>query len=43
MWGKIIAFASRYGSTAVKWCWKHKKKLLNAGMFAYDIITSIFG
>ncbi|MFQ9310370.1 MAG: aureocin A53 family class IId bacteriocin [Paraclostridium sordellii] len=43
MWSKIISFASKYGPKAVKWCWKHKGTLLNAGLHAYDIIVRMFG
>jgi len=40
---KLIKYASKFGPKAVKWCWKHKWELLNAGSAAYDIIKGIFG
>lgn len=43
MFAKILKFASKYGTKAVKWCWKHKWELLNAGSAAYDIIKNLFG
>ena len=42
MWGKIIAYAGKYGIRAVKWCWNHKSELIAAGTGAYQIINNMF-
>lgn len=42
MWGRILSFAARYGSQAVRWAWAHKWELINAGDLAYRMIRDHF-
>lgn len=43
MWAKILKFAAKYGTKAIKWAWAHKAELLAAGEAAYELIKKIFG
>ncbi|MFQ9310368.1 MAG: aureocin A53 family class IId bacteriocin [Paraclostridium sordellii] len=43
MWAYIIAYASKYGKNAVRWCYKHKSELLRVGMASCELIHNVFG
>lgn len=38
MWSKILNFAAKKGTRAVKWVWKHKWELLSLGSMVWDYI-----
>lgn len=42
MFAKILKYAAKYGSKAIKWAWKHKWDLLYWGWEAFEIIRDIF-
>ncbi|WP_208559307.1 aureocin A53 family class IId bacteriocin [Marinilactibacillus kalidii] len=43
MWGRILAFAAKYGTKAVKYAWSHKWELINMGDLAFRYLKDIFG
>ena len=43
MWSKIISYAAKYGSRAVKWAWDNKGWLISLGDLVWQVIDAIWG